>query len=524
MTTWILIPILAFVVATAATAVMMRLSPRLHLTDRPDGHRKLHREAVPLGGGVAVFLGVVAAMGALTVWTPKAWEVPLTAASPFVFALLAASIVIIIVGLADDRYSLRGRHKLLGQIAAALVLIVAELWIERGGVLIQKVVVFEYPIELGPLAIPFTLFWLVGAINALNLIDGVDGLAAGVGAIVSITIGVLALQGNHYASAMISFCLAASLLGFLRYNFPPAKIFLGDAGSMLIGLVVGALAVRSSLKGAATVALAAPLAVLTIPILDSAAAILRRKLTGRSIYATDRAHLHHRLLDLFGSGRTTLIWIALFCASTSIGALISAYQQNDLLALITAAAVVAILVVTRVFGHVELLLLGSHLKSIGLSMISLKKETNGRAVQAAVRLQGSRPWELLWNTLTEFADKLGLTAIRLDVNLPADREGYHASWQRSTAHRPDGLWRTEIPLYSRNRIVGRLTIAGAPDGESMCEAVQRVMDLLQPYETRFFEMAGSISTAGTPVPETPLASTTAASAIPVVQQNKVDFE
>ena len=198
--------------------------------------------------------------------------------------------VIVVVGLVDDRIKLRGRLKLIGQFAAALVLV-------AGGLVIQRIGIFGQQIDLGLLSIPFTLFWLVGAVNAVNLLDGIDGLATMLGFILVATIAGMAALVGQTQVFVIAVVFAGSLLGFLRYNFPPATIFLGDAGSMLIGLVVGALAISGSLKGPGTVLLAAPLAVWTIPIFDSVAAILRRKLSGRSIYTTDRGHIHHRLLE-----------------------------------------------------------------------------------------------------------------------------------------------------------------------------------------------------------------------------------
>src|SRR5262249_20696536 len=184
---------------------------------------------------------------------------------------------------------LRGRYKLLGQVFAVGAVLAY-------GVRVEAVHLFAWRIELGWFAVPFTLFWLLGAINSLNLLDGMDGLLGTVGTIVSLAIAALAAVPGHWAEAAVAATLAGALLGFLRYNWPPATIFLGDAGSMLIGLVIGVLAIRCSLKGTATVALATPMALLIIPIFDTAAAIVRRKLTGRSIYSTDRAHLHHCLL------------------------------------------------------------------------------------------------------------------------------------------------------------------------------------------------------------------------------------
>ena len=185
------------------------------------------------------------------------------------------------LGLVDDRFGLRGRQKLAGQIVAAGILIAS-------GVVINRISLFGVEVELGLLAIPVTVLWLTGAINALNLLDGMDGMATVIGLILSLAICALAIMTNHMAVAVAALVFSVRCSASCSFNLAPAKIYLGDAGSMLIGIVVGCLSMRASVKGAGTVLLAAPLAVMTIPILDSLAAILRRRLAGQSIYAPDR--------------------------------------------------------------------------------------------------------------------------------------------------------------------------------------------------------------------------------------------
>ena len=248
------------------TAVVRRFAPRYGLIDKPDGHRKLHKRAIAVGGGLAVFLATAGVLGTLIAFPNPAGD-RLRQRMPELPVFLLAGLVIVLVGLADDRFRIRGRHKLLGQLIAAWILVV-------GGLMIQSFSLFGYEVTLGVWAIPVTLFWLLGAINAVNLLDGADGLATTVGIILSATITAMAVLGGHAEVAIVAAVFGASLLGFLVFNFPPASIFLGDTGSMLIGLIVGALAIRGSLKGPGTVLLAAPLAILMIPILDSAAAIV----------------------------------------------------------------------------------------------------------------------------------------------------------------------------------------------------------------------------------------------------------
>ncbi|HVX09713.1 MAG TPA: MraY family glycosyltransferase [Pirellulales bacterium] len=483
MTTLLAIIAVAFMSSVVATLVMRTVAHRVGLTDRPDAHRKMQSKPVALGGGVAVFVGLLVAL-AMVAATPNHFRGQFLAGAGNLCWLLVAGMVIVLVGLLDDRCNLRGRHKLLGQIAAALILVPA-------GFAIHHVRIFDTNIELGLLSVPFTLFWLLGAVNALNLIDGADGLASSVGIILCLAISGMCLLTRHPVEGIVAWAFAGSLLGFLCFNFPPARIYLGDAGSMLIGLLVGALAIRASLKGPATVALAAPLAIWAIPIFDVSAAIVRRKLTGRSVYTTDRGHLHHRLLAMTGNNTLVLGVVAAACVITCLGATLSLHFNNDLLAFAAVAPVAGIFVVTRAFGDVELLLVANRVKSLGQSMLNPVSGRSEATVEAAVRLQGDRPWDELWASLTEFADKLRLYSIRLDVNLPAVREDFHASWRRPSRCDPQELWRTEIPLFLKTNVIGRLVVAGKRDDGPSCQYIERLMDLLEPFETQLVEMAAA---------------------------------
>src|SRR5262245_10512270 len=346
----------------ALTPVARALARRVRLVDRPDNRRKMHGRAVPVAGGLPILLSACLALaGALWFFAPLPPSP--TGQNPNLLGLLLGSLFICAVGLADDFGYLRGRHKLVGQCFAVGIVIVA-------GVQVRQIHVFDWTLELGLLSVPFTGFILLGAINSLNLIDGMDGLLSSVGLIITLAMAALAAVGGHWVAACIALALAGALLGFLRYNFPPASIFLGDSGSMVIGLVVGVLAIESSLKGPATVALAAPTALLTIPILDTLAAIVRRKLTGRSIYSTDRAHLHHCLLRHGLSHRRALLLVACLCLLTVVGALASLACKNEVLAILSGLAVVGILVLTRMFGHAEFVLLQKRFAAIAVSVLA----------------------------------------------------------------------------------------------------------------------------------------------------------
>jgi UDP-GlcNAc:undecaprenyl-phosphate/decaprenyl-phosphate GlcNAc-1-phosphate transferase len=468
---------IAAVVSYTITNFVGILAPQWGLVDKPDGHHKSHKREVALGGGLAVFLAASITFAVEFFSSPRLQKL-LDTQEPFLGGLLLACGWIVLLGLWDDRFGMKGRYKLVGQFIATLIVI-------GSGLQIESFVVFDQKISLGVFSIPFTVFWLLGAINSLNLLDGIDGLATTIGIILCSTISVIAAAFGQPAVAIVAAVFVGSLLGFLPFNFPPARMFLGDAGSMLIGLVVGSLAIGGSMKGPATVGMAAPLAIWALPIFDSVAAIMRRKLSGRSIYATDRGHLHHRLMTVFGKNTRVLAVVAVCCAVTCAGALISTFMKNDLAALLSIAAVLCILVVTQVFGHIELVMLISRTKSAMLSLFRF-----GGDRQYAFRLQGSRDWNLMWQSMIEYAEKLDLIEVKLDVNIAAMQEGFHASWRRPSHSEKAQRWGAEVPLFSGEHVIGRLSVWGnRPIGMSSCETVNQLMEILEPLETEIVALA-----------------------------------
>lgn len=455
------------------------LARRVGLVDRPDGHRKLQSQAVPLSGGIAIFAVTVITIGGLMAFD-EAWRRIVLAHRPEALGLLLASVLILILGILDDSIGLRGRQKLLGQIAAASVIVAF-------GICIRKISVLGWSVDLGVMAGPFTIFWLLGAINALNLLDGIDGLVAVLGAILSAAIALMAFVAGHETIALIACVLSGGLVGFLRFNLPPATIYLGDAGSMLIGLVVGVLAIQASLKGPGTVLLASPLVLWTIPIFDSVAAIVRRTLTGRSIYTTDRAHLHHHLVQRIGHGKT-LVCLATAAVFTSTAALLSTWSNHDLIGILCGMAVVLVFIGLRVFGHSEMLLALVQARAFLRSVVSPRRRKSQEAWDDAVRLQGTRQWELLWETLTESATKLELVQVRLDVNVPRLGEGYHASWSRPHDGNHDRLWRLEMPLIADHRVMGYLKVIGERGGDAG-QNLERLLELMEQIEAHLLKIA-----------------------------------
>ncbi len=224
------------------------LARRWGLVDQPDGHRKIHKHPTPVSGGLAILAAVVATLGLLFLVPENTVSESLRAHEATVIGLLLGSLVIVAVGMADDLHCLRRRYKLIGQIVAAGIVVS----FTRG---IQSIHLFGHEFDLGWFGVGFTIFFLVATINSLNLIDGMDGLLGSVGVILSLSLAAMACLASHWWAAAIALALAGALFGFLRYNLSSASIFLGDSGSMLVGLVLGTLAIQCSLKAPSTLAI-----------------------------------------------------------------------------------------------------------------------------------------------------------------------------------------------------------------------------------------------------------------------------
>ncbi len=442
----------AFLAATVICPVVIRLAKHFGFTDAPDGLRKQHGNSIPLGGGLAVFLavGLVSAVAWNILTKTAVVGMSDHEAHVQILTLALASFLILVLGLVDDRYGMRGLHKLFGQSLAAGILI-------AGGFYFQGFEISGICFEVGHFGILLSLFWILGAINAVNLIDGADGVAAtlGIGICASLGLGAGLTQG--ISMAVVPLALSGALLGFLLFNFPPAKLYLGDSGSMLIGLVAAGAAIQSSTKSQATFALAAPVALLVIPIMDTSLAIFRRKLTGRSIYDTDRGHFHHCLLHSGITPRQVVLIVAGLTTVTSLSAFASIWIGLDLLSLMAIGLVLAVLIRFRLYGRGE----------IALIWLRIWRRIRGTrtAMNSSVQIQGSRNWEKTWNSIIDFAQRRELLAVKLTLSLPWLHEAFHGRWGDSAAQRFHSNWRWTVPLYVQGRLAGWLDLVGAKRDE-----------------------------------------------------------
>lgn len=281
--------LIGLIITYISTPIIRRFAIKLEAVDEP-GKRRINRWPVPNLGGIAIYLGFTAAVlfGS-------------QAASDRTGILLGGSLIMLI-GVIDDIYELKPSTKLLGQILAAVILVFSGVSIE----FISNPFA-DSMIYLGIFAIPVTIIWIVGVTNTVNLIDGLDGLAAGVSIVAAITLFIVSLQEGQLITAILTVALAGSLLGFLRFNFYPARIFMGDGGSMMIGYILATVSIIGALKSAAAMTLFVPVLALGIPIFDTAFAIIRRIYYKKPIARADHGHLHHRLLALGWNHRQSVL-------------------------------------------------------------------------------------------------------------------------------------------------------------------------------------------------------------------------
>src|SRR3954469_1725966 len=295
--------LLAFAVVVLLTPAVGGMARLLGAVGAPGG-RRLNRSPVPRLGGVALFLGI---------FVPALAFMPLGRETR---GILLGAAVAVTLGAIDDFRGLRWFEKLAGQLVAASIPVWFGIWVDR----------FTFPLLgvhslPGWAGVPLTILWIVGIMNMVNFLDGLDGLAAGVAAIAGLTFAVIALSLAKTDAAILSAIVFGACVGFLRHNFYPARIFMGDSGALLLGFVLATISVQGLLKTAATVALFFPLLVLAVPIVDTTFVVVRRLKHGQHVFEGDQAHLHHRFLRRGFSQPRAAFTIWAWCLSLAAAAL-----------------------------------------------------------------------------------------------------------------------------------------------------------------------------------------------------------
>ncbi|WP_417342493.1 MraY family glycosyltransferase, partial [Evtepia gabavorous] len=274
----------ALLISFIATPVVKSIAQMVGAVDVPKDNRRMHNHPIPRMGGLAIFLGFLLST---LIFVPM---------SSSMRGMLLGGVIIVILGIFDDIYALPALPKLLVQIAAALVAVLHGNVIQ---VLSNPNIFSENPYwTLGSLAVPLSVIWIVAITNAVNLIDGLDGLAVGVATISSLTMLVIAMLVSENVVALMMAALAGGCIGFMPYNLNPAKIFMGDTGSTFLGFVLATVSIQGLFKFYTIISFAVPFLMLGLPLFDTCFAILRRLAKGQSPMAPDRSHVHHRLIDM----------------------------------------------------------------------------------------------------------------------------------------------------------------------------------------------------------------------------------
>jgi UDP-GlcNAc:undecaprenyl-phosphate GlcNAc-1-phosphate transferase len=436
----------AFVIAVILTPIIRDIFRSFNLVDRP-GKRKVHAYPLPRVGGVAIAIAYGVSLISFSGSNLPAAEAILAS------KLLPAAALVFLTGLLDDIFSLKPIVKVLGLTAAASVAYFSG--IRMGGLANQPLGMW--------LELPLTVLWLVATSNALNLIDGLDGLCAGMGLMSTLALFTAAvLHGNH-PLAYATLPLAGALLGFLCYNINPATVFLGDSGALLIGFLLGCYGMIWTQKASTLLSMMVPLLALSVPLLDVSLSVLRRFLRRQPIFSADRGHIHHRLLDR-GLSASQAVWVlCLFAALAATMALLaSSFLETRYQGFIIAAFCGVALIGIHQLRYLEFdvasrLLFGFH------RTVSVRLKV-GSVAAALEKAATEREW---WDALIQSTSSLGLAAVRWT--------GPHGQREiRRTGGEP--AWSFSLPLSEQDVIElegGFASSAGPLDLVGLGEAVRR---------------------------------------------------
>lgn len=390
----------SMVVAAALTPLVRGWAVRRGLLDAAVGSRKIHGKPIPRLGGIAIVAGFYAPLCAVLFFTTGMGNL-LFADRARTLGLLGGGLAIAALGLVDDVRGTGAGLKFAVQFAVALGLYQLGFRIEHIATPLGPAM------NLGALALPFTLLWIVGIVNAMNLIDGLDGLAGGVSMFALSTTFVIAFFRGDAIMALFAATLAGSVLGFLFYNFNPASIFMGDTGSMFLGFILAAGSIWTNQKSSTAVSILAPLVALGLPIADTLLALGRRALRGRPLFSADKEHIHHRLLALGLSQRQAVAVLYGACTMFGAAALVLSWANSaQTAAVLTSLSVVTFLAVRRL----------GFFRNAPIAIERQKNREVSTSVNAiGAQLQRAADVGEVWDLVKPFASTVGASGLSLAI-------------------------------------------------------------------------------------------------------------
>ncbi len=323
---------LAALVAFTTTPAVSVLAHKIGAIDVPRDARRMHKTPIPRIGGLAIFAGFVVATAVFCELTPE------------LIAIYVGGLIIVAVGVIDDVRAINAWLKLIAQVAVALIAV-------SQGVVLEYINFFGTYVHFGVLSVPITVVWIVGLTNAINLIDGLDGLACGVSAICSMSLLLVMLLKGEVAAAMLTAVLVGACIGFLPFNSNPAKIFMGDTGALFLGYTLAVISVSGVFKMHTVISFMIPLSIFGLPLFDTTFAFARRILHGRSPFSADRGHLHHRLIDIGFNQKQSVRILYAICAILGTSAIMFTEENIGRAIIIIAVGFIIFLVNFIILRH-----------------------------------------------------------------------------------------------------------------------------------------------------------------------------
>lgn len=457
MTTFVAAAVLAFLVALVTVPVVARWARRVGALSIP-GARDEHERPIPRLGGVAItaatlapILGLFFVDGSVARTIRDQWGLSL--------GLVIGGVAVCAVGALDDARPIRARYKLLVQVVAALVAYQLGFRIET------LKLPFLGAVELGLLSLPLTLIWIVGVTNAVNLIDGLDGLAAGVVFFAVTANFTVAVINDSVFVALVMSCMGGALLGFLPYNFNPAKIFMGDSGSYFLGFTLGAASLQGAAqKASTTVALLVPILALGLPIFDTLVSMTRRRLEGRGMFTPDRGHIHHRLIDKGLSQRKTVLVlysVSLILAACAVVVMLGTNDQTKLALFLATSLMVGLVIFARSFSLAHFRHTPAHER-----LCDLGQRLRQELLQLPVDLHATCDRGEVWRVLERLAESLELTSLSFAALDPEQGDlGWSGPQEDETGHR-DRVSAT-LEVRAGDALLGHLRLGWRSSAEAV---------------------------------------------------------
>lgn len=508
----LVLPICAFLAGLLITPITSAIARRNGWVDQP-GLRKIHRQPVAYLGGVAVVAAFMLSLVAVP-WLPaiRTLEVPLDRQ---VVAILVGGLMMLGVGLRDDIQRMGAMAKLFVQLAAAGLVVLSGvsidgIWLSRPEGLGILSFLGDYEtggtrIDFGVFGVPLTIIWIVGATNALNIIDGLDSLASGLSVIACGAISWVAFQEGHVAVGLMLIALMGSIGGFMPHNLHPARVFLGDAGSLSIGFMLSSSAALVASGASSLSGFTIPLIALGIPILDTTFAMARRVIEGRSMMSADRNHIHHRLIKLgFGQRRAVAMLVATSAVATSVVVLAATMGDTAQMGAL-AVAILGLCLLFSASGSIRIKESMDAFRQVASSARAVSDEKHA-VDELSLAFREATSLEEWWRVVTTAGHILGFSELSMEGER-RDGSPFHLKWEPEHAvGAPTGfVTRIEIPVNDR-REGSALVLKAAVSHDSSTATLGRRLALFHPFLSfNGLERLGAHSAPeeGTPVSSAP---------------------